>query len=255
MTMALSREEKKKEVNDLILTLSHDYTQIIPREVIAEHNSINWGNNGIGSRWVGGRFNYSIVYGNKHVKTYSESLDDKVPDEVLAAFQTTIRGNSAAGIFVHSVRENIITRPINKKIDAEIKKSSCVVCGTRSDIITDHKNDMYNDTDVLDTKTQEMDDFQPLCNHCNLQKRQIFRDETTNGRIYSAKNMQQYKMYPFEFPWEKKAFDLNDITCKKDTYWYDPVEFNQKISDYMPYKLLVVDEIKRQVRAKTIKEY
>ena len=131
MTMALSREEKKKEVNDLILTLSHDYTQIIPREVIAEHNSINWGNNGIGSRWVGGRFNYSIVYGNKHVKTYSESLDDKVPDEVLAAFQTTIRGNSAAGIFVHSVRENIITRPINKKIDAEIKKSSCVVCGTR----------------------------------------------------------------------------------------------------------------------------
>jgi hypothetical protein len=31
-----------------------------------------------------------------------------------------------------------------------------------------------------------------------------------------------------------------------DTYWYDPVEFNKKIFQYMSYVLPVVNEIKQR---------
>lgn len=47
------------------------------------------------------------------------------------------------------------------------------ICGSKSHLVTDHKNDLYNDIRVLNSKTQTVDDFQCLCNHCNLQKRQI----------------------------------------------------------------------------------
>jgi len=42
----------------------------------------------------------------------------------------------------------------------------------------------------------------------------------------------------------KKVFNLNDIECKKDTYWYDPIEFEKKIYLYMKYKLPIIEEIK-----------
>ena len=101
---------------------------------------------------------------------------------------------------------------------------------------------------VLDTKTQDLSDFQPLCNHCNLQKRQIAREEEETKKIYSAKNIQRYKKYNFEFPWEKKAFDKTDINCKNDTYWFDPVEFENKIFCYLSYIVPVVNEIKHKVK-------
>ena len=88
---------------------------------------------------------------------------------------------------------------------------------------------IYNDARVLNLQTQLISDFQPLCNHCNLQKRQICREEETKQQIYSAKNIEQYKVYTFEFIWENKKYDKNDILCKYDTYWYDPVKFNQLI--------------------------
>jgi hypothetical protein len=116
----------------------------------------------------------------------------------------------------------------------------------KTDIICDHKNDIYNDDDVLDSKKQQITDFQPLCNHCNLQKRQIFREEVVAGKIYSAKNLEKYRCWPFEFPWEKKAFDVKDITTKQDTYWYDPVEFDRKLMCYVLFVRPFLPEIKRR---------
>ena len=121
------------------------------------------------------------------------------------------------------------------------------MCGSSSDMVCHHKNDIYNDKEVLNTKTQKLVDFQPLCRHCNLQKRQIFKNETNDNKLYSAKNLAPYKSYPFEFPWEKKVFDPKDPNTKKDTYWYDPVEFNRKIYLYMMF-IPVLKELNRNTK-------
>jgi hypothetical protein len=156
--------------------------------------------------------------------------------------------NGIIGIFVFSKRLNIIKHPINKNIIKLITSKSCIICGSNTEIICDHKNDLYNDNRVLNINTQNINDFQPLCNHCNLQKRQICKDEIKNNKLYSAKNIERYKQYLVEFGWEKKAFDLNDINCKVDTYWYDPIEFERKIYLYITYILPIIKEIKIKVK-------
>ena len=54
-------------------------------------------------------------------------------------------------------------------------------------------------------------------------------------------------MYLFDFPWEKKHFDLKDINTKKDTFWYDPVEFNNKIFLYMTCTLPILTELRQKI--------
>lgn len=237
--------------DDIVISLSHNYTKIIPRIELSKYKKLNWGNNGIGSRWANSRYNYTVVYSHNKTKTYSENENDTIDPELVKEFiKDNVTEKGIIGLFVHSKRTNISKRPIRKDIIDSMKDLSCVCCGSKSDIVCDHKNDMYNDEDVLDTKKQKLEDFQPLCNHCNLQKRQIFKEEVANNKIYSAKNLMSYKMYEFEFPWEKKAFDIRDVNTKKDTLWYDPVEFNAKIFKYMKYVLPVVEEIKRINRNK-----
>ena len=87
-------------------------------------------------------------------------------------------------------------------------------------------------------------DFQALCNACNLKKRQVSKDERKDKKLHSAKSMPQYAIYPFPFPWELKAFDEKDINTKKDTYWYDPIEFNKKIYN----RIRFLQEIKSTVK-------
>ena len=123
----------------------------------------------------------------------------------------------------------------------------CVVCGSRSDIVCDHKNDLYNDERVLSGATQDLSDFQPLCNHCNLQKRQVCKKEREDNAIYSVKNIPQFQIYDLDFPWEKKNFDISCPNTKTDTYWYDPVEFMRKTQRYIKYTLPILEAIKKEV--------
>ena len=246
------------DVDQLVIRLSDEYRKIIPIAVIKQHKSIWWGTNGVGARWARGRFNYSVVKA-KSTKLYSEFDDDKIPQDVLDPFMAEIaekkrnkkkRTSSASiiGIYVYSKRTNIKKdRPINPAISTKVKKgATCVVCGTSSEIVCDHKNDLYNDDRVLDTLTQKLDDFQPLCNHCNLQKRQVCKNEESSKKLYSAKSIARYRQYDFEFPWEKKAYDRNLLSCKADTFWYDPVEFDRKIYCYATQILPLVRELKRK---------
>ena len=110
--------------------------------------------------------------------------------------------------------------------------------------------DLYNDIRVLSVKTQLISDFQPLCNHCNLQKREICKTEKQTKKLYSAKNIQMLKIHPFEFHWEKKVFNINDITCKNGTFWFDPVEFNRNISVYSMYVPIIKDPIIKELKYK-----
>jgi hypothetical protein len=234
--------------DDLIIKLSNNYTSIISINVIKENKDLYWGGNGVGDRWMNKKYNYAVIYSNKKYKIYSENNEDKINDEIISNFVNNYKNNGIIGIFVFSKRINIIIRPINKKIYKEIVKNNCIICGSYTDIICDHKNDLYNDSRVLNTKTQLIEDFQPLCNHCNLQKRQISKNEDKNNKIYSAKNIKRYEKYLFDFPWEKKIYDKKDIECKKDTYWYDPIEFENKIYKYLLYTIPIIKEIKNKIK-------
>jgi hypothetical protein len=237
---------KNKEIHLIISHLSNNFTRIISRDEL-RNTILDWGDNGIGDRFANKQYNYGCIYSNKKVKIYSEN-DDKISETILNEFYNikNIKGNQIIGIYIFSKKINLINRNINNNIKKIIHNMSCVVCGSNSDIICDHKNDLYNDERIINTKTQVYDDFQPLCNHCNLQKRQILKIETSTQKIYSAKNIPTFKVYPFEFPWEKKIFDKNDINCKKDTYWYDPIEFNIKILWYIPFTF-VLKELKKSI--------
>ena len=248
-TKATMEEQNKTNIELLVKNITNDFTTVLSIDEIKNHSELHWGGNGVGDRWGKKKFNYSVIYSNKKIKKYSENDDDEIPVDLLTSFfeKKNIR-SGIIGIFVHSLRKNIISRYIRPDILKEIHKLSCVICGTNTEICCDHKNDIYNDDRVLDKETQNISDFQPLCNHCNLQKRQVFKDETKLNKIYSAKKLKRFQIYPFEFPWEKKIFDLKDITTKKDTYWYDPVEFEQKIYLYATITIPIIKEIKLKIK-------
>jgi hypothetical protein len=245
---------KDKNLEKLVIELSANYSRIIPIDELQKHSVLSWGRNGIGDRWANKKFNYSVIYSNKSCRTYSETEDDTIPDNLLSNFlrENKVR-KGIIGIYVYSQRNNNDKRPINKSIHRKITRKSCVICGTNYNIVCDHKNDLYNDTRVLNVETQRESDFQPLCNHCNLQKRQVCKKEKHEYRLYSAKNIHRYQQHKFEFPWEKKVFDITDINCKNDTYWFDPVEFENKISCYLSYIIPVIKEVKYKVNIGKIK--
>jgi hypothetical protein len=241
-------EEQQDSLNECVKALSQSFTRIIPREELVglKHGikfRLDWGANGIGDRWAQKKYNYSVIYRSGATKTYSEN-DDNVDRKLVATFLKSRSGSCKGiiGIFVHSPRTNIVKRPIRADIKREIISRSCVNCGTSSDIICDHKNDLYDDPTVLSARTQTVDDFQPLCTHCNLQKRQIAKEEREKQKPYSAKQMDRFKIYPFVFPWEKYTY----ICGKKDSYWYDPVEFQRKIYIYSVYVRPLLVEIKHR---------
>jgi len=260
---------------DLVKCLSNNFTSILSREEIALYKQLNWGQNGIGDRWCKKMFNYTTIYQNGVTKTYSENDLDTIDNELLNNFlhqrleppreslgdTIQIRLNSnqqfssgIIGIFVHSKRNHIDNRGIRPDILKYIRSLNCVVCGSNNEIRCDHKNDFYNDDRVLNSKLQLLSDFQPLCNHCNLLKRQVCRDEIKNKKIYSAKNISSYKVYDFQFPWEKYALDENNINLKSDSYWYDPVKFNYNVHKYMKYLLPVLKEIKHYDKIKFLEK-
>ncbi len=237
---------KMSNLVELVKKLTNDYKDILSRDVCAKHNDLNWGNNGIGDRWAKQCFNYTSIE-QKTIRTYSEN-EESIDKARIDEFRKNNKGRGIIGIIVHSERQNIKLRPIRKDILKVIRSLPCVSCGCTSNIVCDHKNDLYNDPRVLVADTQVLEDFQPLCNHCNLQKRQVAKTERMLNKIYSAKEIGALSVFPFEFPWEKKNFDVNDITTKQDTYWEDPKEFLRKCYLYSTITLPIIKEIKRKYK-------
>ena len=121
-------------------------------------------------------------------------------------------------------------RPIRQDIHKFYKENGrCIVCGSNSDLVTDHKNDLYNDPRVLDSKTQTKDDFQCLCNHCNLQKSAVEQKTRASGKRYGAINIPMLTGYGIDFISGDESYDKNDVNAMVGTFWYDPVEFMNKI--------------------------
>jgi hypothetical protein len=228
-------EEYSTVANDnIIKTLTDNYTKIVSVEDLAANNIAFRENR----RWYKKRYNYSAVYSNN---THGETANPSIPAGILDAFLQTRQGapeNCIIGIYIHSKRQYRRKHNINSDIVEKIKSSTCVVC-SRPDTVIDYKNDLLYNERVLC-----IDDFQPLCRLCSLRKRNACMQEKKTQKIYSAKNIPLFENFPFEFPWEKTAFDASDPNCKKDTYWYDPCEFMHKIHLYMRYTLPLITAIK-----------
>ena len=124
---------------------------------------------------------------------------------------------------------NINKRSIRKDIKEYHYKTGCVCCGCTSDLVVDHKNDLYNDPRVLNINTQNIDDFQCLCTHCNLQKRQVCKHTIECGRRYGATNIPQLEIFGIDFISGDETFNPNDIDALKGTYWYDVIAVMEQI--------------------------
>ena len=118
-----------------------------------------------------------------------------------------------------------LSRPIGTNIKKEHKDKPCVFCGTKTNLIYDHKNDLYNNPRVLNSKTQTVDDFQSVCNSCNLRKRAVCKKTRESGERYAASNIPHLKPLGIDFTRGDKTYDKNDPNAMVGTYYYDPVQF------------------------------
>jgi hypothetical protein len=212
---------KKTELITLIKKISDSYKKIIPRNEIAKYPEIDWGNNGIGDRFACKAFNYTVIKKSGEFKTYSDNeevIEQKDITEFIKTVDSTLRG--IIGIKIHSLKTKKLSRPIRDDIKEYYKTQCCVVCGSTSDLVCDHKNDLYNDPRVLNIKTQKLEDFQSLCTHCNLQKRQVCKKEKETNTIYSGKNIPMLSV-----------FEIPETNNKNDSFWHDPIIYCKKIKE------------------------
>jgi hypothetical protein len=205
--MMISLPKKHLSIEKLFKPNALGISEWITRETIDADQVLNWGNNGV-SR--GG-----ILYKyDKYIWKFGR-LNNKPTGKIIK-----IRLNG-----INHEKANSQKRPVRADIHAHHKKMGCVACGTSSYLVTDHKNDLYNDPRVLNSKTQIIEDFQCLCNHCNLQKRQVSKKTLELGKRYSATNIPMLSIFGVDFTEGDETYNKNDINAMVGTYWHDPVSF------------------------------
>ena len=116
-------------------------------------------------------------------------------------------------------------RPISKEIREHFKGKPCVACGSNKSVVIDHKNDLYNNPRVHNTRTQLISDFQPLCNACNLKKRADCRKTKEQNKRQPAP-FQLLQVGCPEFIEGDESFDEDGLGMK-GTYWYDIKQYNE----------------------------
>lgn len=121
--------------------------------------------------------------------------------------------------------DKIIDQGIKTQIRKDICKLSCSSCGTNNEIQCDHKNDLKNNPRVLSSDTQTMDDFQPLCRHCNDVKRGVLFQQKKLKKRIGAKKLD----FPIDFTQGDETLDMDDPDWYKGTYWGDCKAFKQNL--------------------------
>lgn len=214
--------QKQEAVDEVFKPDKNGISKSVSRDILVNHPVLKFGNNGNGRQGIFFKDpRYKWVKEGKH-KVISLKLNGFTDNPNLST-----------------------SRPIRDDIILALKNKLCVSCGNPN-VVCDHKNDCYNEPLVYDVKLQTVDDFQPLCNQCNLMKRSHHSKECKANKILSAKRfVPRYSMYNFVFPWELEHFDVSDETCKVGAFWHDPIEFEFKIDAYKTSTLLIVKAIKK----------
>ena len=195
-------------------------TNIIPRRHF-RGTILDWGNNGIGSRFARGKLDYVVLYSNRKYKVYAQEGDitEKEIDTFFKCNLTPRQG--IVGIKIVGLRKKKKYHKIPRHIRKHYKHSMCVVCGTSSDIVIDHKDGFY------DQKELDINDFQVLCNHCNLVKRQRYKEigDSKEFEPISANAIPHLQIFSEMFP-----------ECSpNESFWYDPCAYTQRIHNRLKY--------------------
>lgn len=214
-TLEINDKLTKKQIEiDKVFKLDENkVSEWISKEDIDKNNILKWGNNGItrqGLFYQDDRYNWEF-------KRKNDSKCGKIE---------AIRING-----INTEKNNSKYRPIRDDIRRHYLNKTCVVCGSSSSLVIDHKNDLYNDRRVLNIKLQNLNDFQCLCNHCNLQKRQIMKKTLQTGKRYGATNIPMLSIYGIDFIEGNEFFDKMDINAMVGTFWYDPIKFMEYINE------------------------
>ena len=181
----------------------------IEKEEIEKNPKLAWGNNGV--------FRHGVFKGDNRYIWEKYPITGKIKK---------LRTNGFSDNYLNGHK-----RYIRKDIRKYYKNQPCVACGELSPLllVCDHKNDLYNDQRVLNNETQTLEDFQSLCNSCNLKKRQICKKTKETCKRYSAKNIPSLAEFGVDFIEGDETFDETDINAMVGTYWHDPVKFNRHI--------------------------
>lgn len=144
--------------------------------------------------------------------------------------------NKIRYVEIIGLQQKTIDRPVRLEIRNIIKKMRCVSCGTNKDIEVDHKNGLYNDKRVLNIKTQKLEDFQPLCRHCNIEKREIIKKIKSTGIRPSATLHPIFSIFNIDFYDGDTSFDINNPNALVGVLWYDFMAFTRYIKDQFHHK-------------------
>jgi len=205
----MSKLSKKQEEVDRVFSPDENGMSVwISRITMDDNTILKWGNNGTGR--------HGVYFGdNRYI--WEKQGKGKI---------TALRTNGINDDILHGHE-----RPIRLDIRKLHKEKGCVVCGSRSDLVCDHKNDLYNDPRVLSMETQTKEDFQSLCNHCNLQKRQVSKETRNAGKRIGATTIPSVAVFGVDYTQGDETFDPSDVDAMVGTYWYDPVDFMKKIKN------------------------
>ena len=178
------------------------------------------------------RFSRRLNYEQKKSNCWGLSDDDK---EMLKEIHSTLTfpesgephykpgPNVVYYIQFFGLGESIIDEGIRTDIRKNICSKPCVSCGTTNEIQCDHKNDLKNDPRVMNRSTQTIDDFQPLCRHCNCVKRQVLARTKEENKRQSAPG------FPVAFTDGDETFNPEDPNWYVGTYWGDVADFKSKL--------------------------
>lgn len=201
-------EKKRVTKNSLFLELADPNEYGISRwvnvsEFVGKYESLKFGN---GADWARSDGNLA--------RTYILERDNS---------QTT--GNSVDRIRLNGFRKDTVgSQQIRADIKREIKKQRCVVLGTSNPEV-DHKDGRKDDLRVMNTKTQVLEDFQPLSKAANTAKRQFCKECKATENRYDAKQLG----YPISFTEGSLKYEkpLGCVGC----FWYDPIEFRKHLKE------------------------
>lgn len=124
-------------------------------------------------------------------------------------------------------------RDIRQDIRTYFGNKACVNCSLSKTpskchlFVVDHKNSLYNDPRVLNTQTQRLDDFQSLCNKCNLIKRSVTEKERKSRKRCAGTLVESVAHFGIDFIAGDELLDFADPNALVGTYWYDCAQFRK----------------------------
>jgi len=120
-----------------------------------------------------------------------------------------------------------LSQHIRTDIKSELSKKRCIVLWTHRscDHITevDHKDWRKNNPKVMNSKTQKLEDFQPLSKPANDAKKQFCKECTNTWLRYDAKQL----WYTVSITEWKLKYD-KELWCRW-CFWYDSIAFRKKL--------------------------